>query len=291
MSSPDATPFFVWQREFFESLLSREFFETDRTGHPAYDRWVLANEAIRHGGALPNPIPRAKHFALASALLDGLLLANLTGGRPDRLRLGSWEAYGDADFDTFRKSRLLGAESFADLMVELSYGAWHVMRGNQPKPLEVKGQADLVVEGPELERNIVAECKRLRSSAPNRIAAITKKANRQIKARDPDAWGVLVADLTVATGSATASEEIPDRVTKAIDEFRRTLSGSKNRSVGAAVLTWDWLEVVQSPGGVTETRFLRRWERVDHPGAHHKIPQSVELYEGYTGYTKSVWRP
>lgn len=281
---------FVRQKHLLEELFPPGWFDVRRDGHLAYDRWQLCNELVGFRGGLPNPTSHAKLLGVASLLLDSILLIELTGGDRESMQLGSWQLYGDEGFRKFRESRTLDAGSFPHLLVELGYGAWHRMVGNAPKPLEEQGQADLIINVPGLNLPIVAECKQLASLSKNRINTEVKTANRQIKQVGGARYGVAIFNITAGLSALT-----PDGVKKELPDLRKkirhAISGAKNRSVGAVVLIWDQLEIVPGKDGSAETLFHRATETIHHISAHEAIPRDVDLFDGYTVYSKLRWKP
>ena len=119
----DSSEPFEWIKRLLEDLFPAGWFEEPHDGHIAYQRWRLCNELIANSGALSSPTSKEQLLEVATLLLDSLLLVGVTQGLRESLQLGSWAEYGDSEFDRFRKSRLLGADSFPNLMVELRYGA------------------------------------------------------------------------------------------------------------------------------------------------------------------------
>ena len=164
------------------------------------------------------------------------------------------------------------------------------MQGNLPEPIEAEGRADILVALEGVPERVVVECKRLQSVSENRINAEVRDANRQIKAEGNTAPGVAVFDVTEGLES-TRSHGLNQRVTQLASDVKRAISGAKNRSVSAVVLIWDEFQVVPGEGGKTETLFHRKWDVLRHSGPRVTIPETVEIYEGYTVYSALQWIP
>lgn len=220
-------------KALLEDLFGPDWFDSPcNQTHPAYQHWYLCKENNEHHGANRFYNPAVK-LQLGRLILDTYVFSTVTNGDVGLATLGDMAAIGDEIAVKKIRNSIVDPDKYEDVMIELVTAAWHRGRGHRALIQEVSGQQDLIVEIPEISTTLQIECKHLTSHSPNRLAAIVKKANEQIKAgKRGDSIGVLILDATAYLTSDNERDELFDRV-------HRALSGQKNRSVRHAIVTWD----------------------------------------------------
>jgi len=281
----DVARLFDWQRQILESLMPPGWFATPRHGHRAYDRWQLCSALAVNGGRLRLDAPDGVYRELISTALDTLLLAKISGSSYERRIIGSFDAYGDASFATFRRARLLNRKTFDDVLTELTYGAWEVMNGASVTPIEVTAKADMLLTRRSGFR-ASAECKRLTVASRNRIHATVNAANRQLRNTQPELPGVLFVDCSAlfAGTDRPSQTQVGDEAESLI---AAELRAGKHRSVSAVVLAWDHYDHVDSRSTQIEGLLQRRTQSIRHEAPWHPWPIEEPLFDGLTGYTDS----
>ena len=277
---------FRWQCTLLEAFMPPNWFATSHRKHRAYRRWELCKALAENGGKLATSAPPAAYQEIVSTMLDTLLLSKVSGSDYEQNIVGSFERYGDKRFSAFRRSRVLEPQGFDDLMTELAYGAWEVMQGAHVDPIELQGQADMLVNRVSTNFRVVAECKRLTVSTPNRVQAIVKKANKQIRNTLRLVPGLLIVDITPALGGRDRPNDV-----NVGDELETLFQGAvgtkKNRAISAVVLVWDHYEHVVSSTGRVEGLLQRRRQVIHHNVPDIPWPASEPLFDGLTAYSDS----
>lgn len=283
MTSAD---FFALQKNILERLFPRGWFlDAHNRRHPAFRRWDLCRAVLDQGGVIRFPEHATDLPLIGRMLLDSIVFVALTEGNVGQLRLGSLDVYGDDAVAQKLRSRIIDPGQFENLMVELAFGAWHKDQGHVVTPFEVDGWPDLRIDLPARDPLLV-ECKLLRSGSRNRIAKEVVTANRQIKAPGLNAYGIAVLDATAPVVAGQPLGELQQSVEAA-------LTGSKNRSVRAAILLWDSYQQFGAPPEDTSVFFMRNHQLVQHRGCEEvkAAPPSTALFQGYTTYFRVLWAP
>lgn len=289
----DSRDFITQHKEILEKLFPpRWFLETPESDHPAYLQWAFCKRILDQGGVLQFPEQEAQIFEVARIIMNSGILVKVTGGDVQELRFGSLNVYGDEVVRKKVRSRITDPEQFEDIMVELSFAAWHGMHNHGVMPLEEEGLPDFKLAIPNLELPVYAECKHLRSGSKNRLRKVISKANSQIKAVSEMCYGVAVLDVSMPVAfEKVENDRFSERLQEIISFVRSSVSGSKNRSISDVVLTWDDYMVKGTPPEATLVVFRRRSERISHsPGEDVKrIPENIQLFDGFTGGTVFLW--
>lgn len=155
--APDISPigdidFIQFQKIILEKLFPEDWFcERRRDHHPAYQRWNLCVDLLKRNGRIQFPEQEASLPLLGRLGLDSTILITLTEGDFQKLRFGSLDLYGDSSVQAFIRSRVVDAEQFEDVMVELAFGAWHKGRGHSVEPMEIPNFPDIKILIPKFD--------------------------------------------------------------------------------------------------------------------------------------------
>jgi len=285
------------QKRILEAIFPSEWFlKTPQKSHPAFLRWNLCNTIIQQEGAIRYPEQRSELPRIAQIVLDSHILVALTRGQSDELKLGSLDLYGDKQVVNKIRSRITDSEQFEDLMVELYVGAWHITENHAVTPIEKDGLPDLRVGISGIPTPVFIECKHMRVPSQKRIAHVVTKANKQIKNAIPNlsaaVFGILILDISTAVGiKQVQNDDVPKEVQRIMTLVQSALNGPKNRSIGAAIVTWDDYMVMGTPPERTMFGFRRRYKLIQHPNARTPITSSLRLFNGYTVTYHLHWTP
>lgn len=235
----DPHQFLQVQKRVLEDLFGLEWFDSSQTrDHPAYGRWVLCNEMLEQGAriGLEN---RDRLSQFAELLLDNYSLVQATGGQLDRFQLGILANYGDPKVETRIRAIIHEPRHFLDLLVELSYAAWHLSRGNEVRAFEAAGHPDFEVVTSSPAAHFATDCKRVQAgTSENRFRKLVNKANKQIKNLGALCHGLVVVDISERTPQLI---QLGDSAPSEIDRVARLLQHSMqtdNTTVSGALITW-----------------------------------------------------
>jgi hypothetical protein len=281
--------FFRGQQRVLEGVFPRAWLEAARNAaHPAALRWRLLQRLIEQRGTI-YPEQAADLPLLIRTILDGVLIAEATVGDAINLVAGPLSAYGNVKVEEKIRSRVTSPDAFEDVMLELSFAAWHKMQTHYAvEPLEVEG-ADFKIRLPS-GALLIPECKRIVSATKQRLTKEVRYANHQIKQVAGD-YGVAVFDVSIAAQAAPAEfgDEAPPVIQHLESLILPALSGSFNRSVAEVLLLWDEYLVYKE----TIVAFNRRYRRIPHrpdPGVR-PIPPDVTVYTGLASAFRIERRP
>lgn len=170
-------------------------------------------------------------------------------------------------------------------------------KGTRQPPLEENGFPDFILEVPEEEFPIYAECKRIiADSVETRIGSSIKKANWQvknIKKLRGCGHGLAVLNVSAYVAPQPLTDELPPEIHLLSEFTQSTVSGKKNRSISGVVLLWDQFNVVNEDGVpyfllVTRRRHLLV-RHSPEPGVL-ALPEHIPLFEGQTAILDLVVR-
>lgn len=289
--------FFHRQKEILEKLFSPEWFlEAKQKKHPAYLRWSLCKKIIEQGGTIQFPEQKERLHEIGRIILDSYILVALTEGNPQQLKLGSLNLYGNETVQKKIRSRITNPKQFEDLMVELYVSAWHKTKNHAIDPIEKEGYPDLKVEIPNINLPVFIECKHLWSGSKNNLQDAIKKANKQIKRAVKEkkfpSYGAVILDVSVPVAAGhVQNDNLPDKLQRIIDVVQSSLSGEKNRFVGAAIVVWDDYMLMGNSPDSTLAAYRRRYKRVSHRNPNLPVPENLPLFEGYTTSYWLHWTP
>jgi hypothetical protein len=276
-----------------QDLFKEATLASPRCLHPAAERWRMCVAIMRQGGAVRWPQQRDDVPLICRMVMDALTFITLSGGNIQELRLADLASYGDARVQAKLRSRIDNPVQFEELMVELSLAAWHLNRGHRVTPFEEEGWPDLRVDVEGFTCPILLECKRVKIPSPRKLAKHIWKANAQIKKVGIQAFGVVVLDISAAVGNKIVplTDDVPPIVMEVMEAVRQAISGPKNRSVGAVVVTWDKYSQVGEPPQPVVICFRRPFQIVRHEQVEGVtvIPSNLPLFEGSTFAFMLTW--
>lgn len=283
--------FIQFQKLILEQLFPHNWFSDRRCDkHPAYQRWTMCIDLLKRGGLIRFPEQETSLPMLGRMVLDSAVLITLTEGDLQTLKLGSLDLYGDSKVKAFIGSRVTHPEQFEDVMVELAFGAWHKSRGHCVTPMEIPNFPDLEVRIPGFPLPFFVECKKIRSVSINRVMKEILAANTQIKAIGTPCYGIAVLDVTTPVSAGRVqNDSLPSYLNEIIKAVQSALRGSKNRSIGAAILVWDDYMIYGSPPKTTMVAFRRRFHVIYHDQATQRMPVGAALFEGFTVTYRVFW--
>ncbi len=287
--------FFRLQKEILEKFFPLNWFtETSEKNHPAFLRWMLCNKILQQRGVIKFPDQETELLEIGRLVLDSAILVTLTQGNLSQLKFGSLDLYGDKAVQKKIRSRITNPEQFEDIMVELSFGAWHEMVKHSVIPLEIESYPDLELKIVGIDIPIFVECKHLRSASENRLNKEITKANSQIKATGIPCYGIGFFDVSIPVSMGQVEDdEFPMRLQEIIEIVQSTISGPKNRSIGVVLLAWDDYNIMGEPPDLTQITFRRRHVRIPHSPSKDvmEIPEDLRLFDGYTTIYNLHWKP
>lgn len=264
------------------------FRQPAATSHPAYQKWKLCQELLTRGGKIgiheTDLLPQ-----LARVFLDTSIIVTITKGDFQKYEAGSIRFYGDENVQKKLRTRVCYPNKFEDIMVELSYAAWNLQRGNAVEPLETDGP-DFLIKSSLLELPLYVECKHLRSGTRNRLQKEVRDANSQLKRVGTSSYGIAVFDVSDLIGVLRVDNDtLPPRLNEITAIIQNSLHAGKNRSIGAVLLIWDDYMLLGQPPDRTMVAFRRRGLVVPHSQPHKQIPPHVPLFEGFTVEFRLHW--
>jgi hypothetical protein len=284
--------FFALQKTILERLFPDKWFDLPRPNHPAYRRWKLCDDILKHGGAIRYPEQKESFAELARLVLDAAVFVTLTEGDMNQLKVGSLDLYGDNAVRRFIQTRITEADLFEDVMVQLAFGAWHKSEKHVVTPSEKEGFPDLEISIPPYTTPFVFECKRVKSGTKNKIRKVITKANAQIKVPGKVVYGIATVDVSDVVGTLQVeNDEVPSIVTQVASFARSALGNEFNRSVGAVILLWDDFLTYGKPPEKTLIAFRRRYMIIRHPVPLLEVPLNAPLFNGYTVEYTVSWEP
>jgi hypothetical protein len=277
--------FFRFQIDMLQMLLSPEWFhERTRNDHPAYRRWALCQEILnKQGGAIRWPEQKNQLLDIATMGLDTSILSIVSGGDLQSLSIGSVN-FKDETVRKKIQSRLQDAEQFDDIMVELYIGAWHQLEKHNVEYREQSGFPDFNIGITGIGMPTLVECKRARVMTKKRMLKRIAKANDQITHEQltiGSAYGVVILDVTANQIAEAPDDELPPKLDPIIGLVRSCLKGTKNRSVGLAVITWDEYKTAGTPPNQVWFGFRRRSVRVLHKNPLVPVPQNLPVFDAW----------
>jgi len=231
--------------------------------HPAV-RQFEALEALRSSGR----VDRRRETELLSELADYFLDFRIWPRSPDEADF--WAFLDDAAGRERVRRNIRDAHRYEDTLAEVD--TWAALReeGLPVTLLEEESLPDLRIG--ETDAAIWGEVKAVQlGTAPRNVGNAVTKANRQLREAQPDRSGILFIRLSRATHRASLDDRIPDDVAPYIDEIRREISGSHNRSVGLAVASWTDFFIFDDGHGRALHAFRRRSLVLQHI-APHSVP-------------------
>jgi len=242
---------FKAHKKILEDILGTEWFTLGvqhKKRHSAYIRWMLCNDILGRGFRYPDHVRFLPE--IAAMMLENHALLLCSHGDVDKNIFGSLTNYGAASVIKRIQSEIVDSEKFDDLLVELTYAAWHISSGHNVKPTEEQGTADFEILIPGHAFPIYTDCKRIkRDTSYSRFADVVKKANKQIKAssKGRDCFGLVAIDIS-------SRIEPPEKLTdKFPTEVQRVSAMIQNilkehyTSVSAVVLLWNEFSMLGNP--------------------------------------------
>jgi hypothetical protein len=275
-------------KEILEMMFPKGWFlQTKNKDHPAYVRWRVCNKIIEQGGMIRYPEQEDALLPIARTILDSGVVVALTDGDFGQLKFESFNSLGEKDVREKIRSRILNPQQFEDLMVELCVGAYHKMEGHKISLLEKEGYPDLKVEIAGICTPLFIECKHLWTMSSNNIQSAIKKANRQIKKAKGDypglSYGVTLLDASIPLFIRKVENDLlPRQLEQVLSAIELALSGNKNTSISAGIIVWDDYMKMGDPPKPTYLAFRRRAKIVRHKAEILPIPDSIQLFQGFT---------
>ena len=270
------------QRQVLEDLFGRQWFDDAATKqHPAFERWTLCNDF--QSGRLPLRNPEVLG-RIAQIMHDNFTLVQATHGH--QFRIGDLANYGDDRVQRRIRAVVEEPRQFLDLLLEISWAAWHIGRGHAVTASEDEGMPDFQIVVPSASLPIAADCKRVQAqSSDQRFRKLVNKANRQIKNLGIECHGMVVIDITERVPPIT---NLGDDSPAAADHVCDIVQGCLQRahtSVSGAIVTWrDVLTTPMRDGSGGTLCVLRQHSRlVRHQQPLHPLSENDdEICIGYT---------
>ena len=235
-----------------------------RPAHPAVARYDAVERLRREQGSL------TEHD------LDALIeaqrqLLDTTTWVPRSVDDDVWSVLADPQARERTIAALRHEQQYEDVLAELYFFGWLLENGfRAERTEEAPGLSDLVIDrGADSE--VRADVKRIHAdSGPRSLAAVVRKANKQIKRSDPPGGGIAFISLGMPIRRAPADDAIPSEVEAHLTELRDAMR-TDNSSVSCAVVTWeDFLTVGKSEAPVLVV-VRRRAEVVEHARPRHQL--------------------
>ncbi len=277
--------FFRHQLEILECLFPTNWFLKPRTDHPAYKRWELCKRMVAQNGILMYPEQDGDLPLITKIVLDTSIFIAISKGSLQNLEFGSLSFYGDNKVLKKIQKRVIIAEQFEDIMVELSFGAWHITKSHLVEPLEVENYPDLKIVLPNATVPLYSECKRIKQDGENNLKLRINKANSQVKSTNEVCFCVAVLDVSSPiTILRVTDDSLPNRLNEIVSKVGRILRDKQNRSIGAALLIWDDYMIMGNPPHRILVAYRRRSIPIYHSSkkVRKKIPESLPLFDGFT---------
>ncbi len=221
---------------------------------------------------------------LGQLLLDGMHLITITDGDLQQLTVGSFDQFIKPVKDKI-VNYLNHPTQFDDIMLELSFAAWHLIAQHKTELLEVANYPDIKVDLPGYALPVYAEAKNVTTTNENSIKRIITHANKQLKNVSEPHYGIVVLNISKLIEMQSVNSDVyPEKVDEIIKLVTQSLSGGEHRSVGAAILIWDDFMQLGNPPQKMLIAYRRRFVRIYHTPEEGSIaiPQDAKLFEGYT---------
>lgn len=268
-----------------EKLFSHETLTDPNLGHPAAKRWQTCQDLLTQDGFVHWPA-QADHISTLQRLqADSLTFIGISDGDLQSYRLGKVEGYGDNLVQRKLWSRINDPAQFQDLLLELRVASWHKLEGHTVTPTEADGLADLRIDIPDLDLPLLLECKNLSTTSPNRVGALVRKANTQIRNVGIEAYGILLIEATqVVSTPPDPNGAIPAEIQAIAGLAKRAVSGPKNRAVSRVIVAWDEQIPIGQPPARSGVALRRCHLSIDHEpvaGVRGLAP-NVKTYAGGT---------
>lgn len=285
--------FFQQHVKLLEKLVSNDWFNKAKNKqHPAYKKWEFCKKMESQNGIIKFPEQTSELPIFAQTLIDSAILITVTEGNLQRLSMGSFDKFTKPVKDKILNS-LHHPTQFDDVMLELSFAAWHLMEKHKAEVLETSGYPDVKIIIPKTKIPVFAECKNIKVDKNNRIATEIKKANKQLKRVKEKHYGIAVLNVATPIKLHQVSTDIfPARVNEIISFIKGLLSSNKYRSIGAVILIWDDYIEIGKPPQKTLLAYRRRFIRIDHTPVEGclSLPRNINLFKGFTSTYSLNWQ-
>lgn len=282
----DQVDFFRQLSLFLEKLVPDEWFNNPKNHrYPAYQRWAFFQRMIAQNGILRFPEQKNDLALLGQFLLDA-----------EYLKLITEEDYFDQLLEPVKvkiANYLMHPTQFDDIMLEIAITAWHQMRKHKAELFEVSNYPDVKVTIPGMALPVYVECKNIMTGNENSIKHIITHANGQLKKVSEAHYGIVILNIAKPIElKRVFSDAYPERVDQLMTFVKQSLTSSRHRSVGAAILIWDDFIQYGDPPQKMLIAYRRRSVRIDHTPAEGciEIPQNAELFEGNTSEFTISWQ-
>jgi len=275
---------FDLQKRILEEMFTPDWFlcgETQKHTHPAYQRWNLCCDLIQQGIRYPDHVDALPIITMM--MLDNYALLECSHGNVDKGIFGKLSCYGHVNVLKRIRSEITNPEKFGDVMVEMTYAAWHLSRGHQISPAHEQGTADFTINIPGFPFPVFTDCKRVKKNTnDNRFHDIIKKANKQIKtsANGEKCFGLIAIDVTDKINVIRPlSDSLPSEIVH-IGKLVKSAIMQHNTSISAAILQWNDFTILGKPPHEPTTVALRkRSHLIEHNQPINKLPVSSILEE------------
>jgi hypothetical protein len=282
---PQKEPSNMTRLEFFrlfatgiEKLIPNDWFNNPKNKtYPVYQRWAFYQKMISQNGFFKFPEQKTELPLFGQFLLDTEYLKTIFANEyfdqllePARVKIAKYLAH---------------PTQFDDIMLEISFAAWHLMENHRVEILEIDKYPDVKVNVPTLMLPIYAECKNVTTDNDNSIKHKINDANGQLKSVSEAHYGIVVLNIAKSIERQRVyTDAYPERVDEIIKLVKQTLRGARNRSVGAAILIWDDFIQHGEPPQKMYVAYRRRFVRIDHSPEEGclQIPENADLYKGNT---------
>lgn len=293
----DCTPYswehkvnhFEIQKKILEDLLGSEWFTSDvrhNRQHPAYIRWALCKDILQHGFQYPDHIRFLPD--ITAMLLDSYALVLCTHGDENKNILGDLSTYGSPSVVKRIRSEIADPDKYGDVMLELTYAAWHISRGHHVQPTDEQATADFELLIPGHDLPLYTDCKRIKKyTNDSRFADVIKKANKQIKtsSKGKDCLGLVAIDIAdKIEPPQELTDQFPAEVQR-LSSVTHDILKKHYTSVSAVMLFWNEFSMLGKPPEEVRSRIAlrRRTHLIRHMEPRKPLPDSSLLSE--TGNT------
>ncbi len=161
-------------------------------------------------------------------------------------------------------ARVQNPDQYNDTMAEVFYWSWIRSKGLNAELVELEGHPDIRIDAVDSTSTWV-EVKRIRlGTSPARMRRVIKKANRQLRAADPNRSGVVMISIERAAALAALDLAVPADISPYIEEARRELVGQFGSHVAKVIVLWDELAIDVAVGSAISYRLRRRCTVLAH---------------------------